>query len=112
MLERYGVNAPAGGAPAPRARRAKARSPKRPKPGDRVFKRVENRVIATAQQSLEAAAKFFDAHGIQPAVLGDSVTGEAREVAKVYGALAREIRDARHAVAAARRADLRRRDAR
>jgi hydroxypyruvate reductase len=29
---------------------------------------------------------------VQPIVLGDSVTGEAREVAKVYGALVREIR--------------------
>ncbi len=73
---------------------------------------MENRVIASAQQSLEAAAKFFITHDIHPAVLGDSVTGEAREVAKVYGALAREIRAARHAVAGAGRADLRRRDAR
>jgi len=30
-------------------------------------------------------------HGVTPAVLGDSVTGEAAEVAKVYAALAREI---------------------
>jgi hydroxypyruvate reductase len=63
-----------------------------PKPGDRLFKRVENRVIATAHASLTAAAAFFEAQGITAAVLGDSVTGEAREVAKVYGALAREIR--------------------
>lgn len=62
-----------------------------PKPGDRIFERVENRVIATAQQSLNAAETFFGDHGIRCAVLGDSVTGEAREVAKVYAALAREI---------------------
>ena len=63
-----------------------------PKPGDKVFERVENKVIATAHASLQAAADFFKSHGVQPMVLGDSVTGEAREVAKVYGALAREIR--------------------
>jgi hydroxypyruvate reductase len=63
-----------------------------PKPGDRLFKRVENRVIATAHASLTAAAAFYEAQGIPAAVLGDSVTGEAREVAKVYGALAREVR--------------------
>ncbi|MGQ0525226.1 MAG: glycerate kinase type-2 family protein [Betaproteobacteria bacterium] len=63
-----------------------------PKPGDRLFKRVENRVIATARQSLQAAADFFASHHIAAAILGDSVTGEAREVAKVYGALAREVR--------------------
>ena len=66
--------------------------PETPKPGDRVFARVENAVIATAQQSLRAAAEFFRAHGITPAVLGDSVTGEAAEVAKVYGALARQVK--------------------
>jgi hydroxypyruvate reductase len=63
-----------------------------PKPGDKIFRRVENRVIACAQQSLDAAARFFAGHDIRPAVLGDSVTGEAREVAKVYGALTRQIR--------------------
>jgi hydroxypyruvate reductase len=63
-----------------------------PKVGDAVFARTRNRVIATAQQSLKAAAACFEAHGVHAAILGDSVTGEAREVAKVYAALAREIR--------------------
>jgi hydroxypyruvate reductase len=66
--------------------------PESPKPGDKVFARVENRVIATAQQSLQAAARYFAGEGITPAILGDSVTGEASEVAKVYGALARQVR--------------------
>lgn len=61
------------------------------KPGDAIFKRVDNRMIATAHQSLEAAAAFFAAHGFAPVILGDHVTGEAREVAKVYGALAKEV---------------------
>jgi len=63
-----------------------------PKPGDKAFAKTENRVIATAQLSLQAAAKFFEANGVRAAILGDSVTGEAREVAKVYAALARQIR--------------------
>jgi hydroxypyruvate reductase len=63
-----------------------------PKPGDAAFARVENRVIATAHASLAAAAAHFEAAGVRPMVLGDSVTGEAREVAKVYAALAREVR--------------------
>jgi glycerate 2-kinase len=62
-----------------------------PKPGDKLFQRVENRVIATAQGALQAAGAFFQSHNIQPAILGDAVTGEAREVAKVYGALAQEV---------------------
>jgi hydroxypyruvate reductase len=73
-------------------RGAKGEIPETPKPGTRIFKRVENRVIATAQQSLQAASQFFIGHDIHPALLGDSVTGEAREVAKVYGALAREVK--------------------
>ena len=64
-----------------------------PKPGDTLFERVENRVIATAHRSLEAAADVFRSAGVHAVLLGDTVTGEAREVAKVYAALVREIRD-------------------
>ena len=66
------------------------------KPGDAAFSRVENKVIATAYASLSQAAAFFQQHGITPMILGDSVTGEAREVAKVYAALARQIRTHHH----------------
>jgi hydroxypyruvate reductase len=63
-----------------------------PKPGDPVFSRVENRIIATAHRSLEAAAEVLRGQRIEPVILGDTVTGEASEVAKVVAALAREIR--------------------
>ena len=60
-----------------------------PKPGDAVFARVENRVVATAYRSLEAAAEVFRREGIQPVILGDTITGEAREVAADMARLAR-----------------------
>lgn len=63
-----------------------------PKPGNPVFRNVKNRIIATARQSLTAAAQFFRARGITPLILGDTVTGEAREIAKMHAAIAREIR--------------------
>ena len=63
-----------------------------PKPGSKAFDRVENRVIATARHSLEAAAALFRENGIEAVILGDSITGEAKEVAKVLAALTREIR--------------------
>jgi hydroxypyruvate reductase len=63
-----------------------------PKPGDPVFSKVRNNVIATAHRSLEAAAEVFRKGGIAPVILGDTVTGEAAEVAKVMAALVREIR--------------------
>jgi glycerate 2-kinase len=65
--------------------------PETPKPGDPRLAGAGHRLVATAQQSLEAAYAFFRARGITPAVLGDSVTGEAREVARVYAALVRQI---------------------
>ena len=90
ILRRYTVQAPQT-VLAHLARGAKGEIAETPKPGHKIFRNVENRVIATAQASLQAAAQFFSARGIHPAILGDSVTGEAREVAKVYGALAREV---------------------
>jgi glycerate 2-kinase len=91
ILERFSVTPPAAIA-AHLARGAAGEIAETPKPGDPAFARVENRVIATAHGSLTAAAAFVKGHGIAPVVLGDSVTGEAAEVAKVYAALAREIR--------------------
>ena len=90
VVSRHGIAAPK--AIASHLKRGVAGEiPETPKPGDRLFVRVENRVIATAHASLQAAADFFTSHGVQAAILGDSVTGEAREVAKVYGALAHEV---------------------
>jgi glycerate 2-kinase len=63
-----------------------------PKPGDAVFSKVKNQVIATAHRSLEAAAEVFRKNAIQPVILGDTITGEAAEVAKVMAALVREVR--------------------
>ncbi len=63
-----------------------------PKPGSPELAHASNTVIATAHQSLQAAAEFFRAQGVTPVVLGDTVTGEASEVAKVYAAMVREIR--------------------
>jgi hydroxypyruvate reductase len=62
-----------------------------PKPGDPVFANVENRIIATARRSLEAAGGVFRSNEITPMILGDSIAGEASEVAKVMAAVAREI---------------------
>jgi glycerate 2-kinase len=91
ILQRFGVSAPPSIA-SHFARGASGEVGETPKPGDRAFERVENRVVATAHQSLVAAAAFVQALGVTPWILGDSVTGESREVAKVYAALARQIR--------------------
>ena len=87
ILERYRVSTPAS----VKARFEKA-ADETPKPGDPVFSKVQNKVIATAHRSLEAAAEVFSTQGIRPVLLGDTITGEASEVAKVMAALVREIR--------------------
>ena len=91
VLSRWNVNVPRAVASWLHSG-ANGDAPETPKPDDPIFASVENRVIATAHRSLEAAADTFLAAGVTPVVLGDTVTGEAREVAKVYAALARQIR--------------------
>jgi glycerate 2-kinase len=93
ILDRHGIEAP-GAARGHLERGARGEFPETPKPGDRIFARVENRVVATAYQALRAASALFQMHEIPAIIVGDSVTGEASQVAKVYGALARQI--ARH----------------
>ena len=62
-----------------------------PKPGSDIFKRVTNTVIASNQKSLEAVADFFRGEGISAHILSSTVEGEAKEVAKVHAALARQV---------------------
>ena len=61
-----------------------------PKPGDPCFDRVENIMIATPQASLEAAAEVARQAGVTPVILGDSIEGEARDVALVHAGIARQ----------------------
>ncbi len=90
ILDRHGVRAPQA-VRAHLERGTTGAIADTPKPGERVFGRVENRVIATAQASLQAAAQHFRNNGVAAAVLGDTVTGEASEVAKALGAIARQV---------------------
>jgi hydroxypyruvate reductase len=91
VLARWGVTAPAT-VEAHLRRGAEGGVEETPKPGDPLFARVESRMIATAHGSLEAAAAVFAAAGVKPVILGDTVTGEARDVAQVMAALVREVR--------------------
>jgi glycerate 2-kinase len=95
ILQQNGSQVPASVLEALRAGEA-GRREETPKPGDPLFRRVENRVIATAHSSLEAAAKYFRGQGVRAVILGDSVKGEAREVGRVYAALAKEVREHGH----------------
>ena len=62
-----------------------------PKPGDRRLSRAETRMVATPQDSLEAAARIAREAGLSALILGDSIEGEAREVAVVHAGIARQV---------------------
>jgi glycerate 2-kinase len=61
-----------------------------PKPGDPIFERVQNILIATPQGSLDAAAAVAKRGGFTPCILGD-LEGESRDVALVHAGIARQI---------------------
>ena len=62
-----------------------------PKPGDPRLARSEAILIGAPQASLEAAATVAQAAGATPLILSDAIEGEARDVALVHAAIARQI---------------------
>ena len=85
ILERYHIKVPANV-------RAWLEDPRSEtlKPGDPMLSRSHFQLIATPQQSLDAAAEVARSAGITPLILGD-LEGEAREVAKVHAGIARQV---------------------
>ena len=65
-----------------------------PKPGDTRFQRCTEKLIATPQFSLAAAAQAARSRGITPLILGDRIEGEARDVGRVLAGIAHSC--ARH----------------
>jgi glycerate 2-kinase len=62
-----------------------------PSPDDPAFAGNEVHVIASAARSLEAAAEEARRCGIEAVILSDAIEGEARDVAGMHAAIAREI---------------------
>jgi hydroxypyruvate reductase len=62
-----------------------------PKPGDPRFAGDAVHLVATPQQSLQAAAAQARAAGLDAFILSDEMEGESREVGKVHAALARAV---------------------
>ena len=86
ILNRYGIEAPATV-----LADLQSGALETPKPGDTVFASHEVHMIATPQQSLEAAATAARAAGLNAYILSDEMEGESREVGKVHAALARGV---------------------
>ncbi|MEJ0096452.1 MAG: glycerate kinase [Methylocella sp.] len=60
------------------------------KPGDPRLAGVENIIISTPQMSLEAAAAVARSAGAAPLILASDIEGEARDVALVHAAIAKQ----------------------
>jgi hydroxypyruvate reductase len=87
VLRKYGIDGPAGV-----VAHLEAAADETPKPGDPRLARVETKIIARPQDALDAAAAVARHAGITPVILGDSIEGEAREVATVHAGIARQVR--------------------
>jgi hydroxypyruvate reductase len=86
ILQRYGIEVP--GAIMSLLEQGALETPK---PGDELFAGHEVHLIATPQQSLDAAAEAARAAGLQAHILSDEMEGESREVGRVHAALARAV---------------------
>jgi len=69
----------------------RGRIPETPKPGSPVFEMTRHLIVSDNRKSVEAAEKQAQSLGFNSLVLTTSLEGEAREIAKVFGAMAREI---------------------
>jgi glycerate 2-kinase len=86
VLQRYGIAVPDALAQALSHGDAAWETPK---PGDARLRDHRVELIATPQQSLQAAADLARSWGVHAYVLSDEMEGESREVGKVHAALAR-----------------------
>jgi glycerate 2-kinase len=92
IVEKYGI---AGRLPTSVIRRLELGSrgeiAETPKQGDPIFRRVRNTIIGSNRLALAAAARCARGHGFRTVVLSSEIQGETREIARMHGAIAREI---------------------
>lgn len=66
-------------------------APETPKPGDKIFEKVTNRVVASNIISLTSMSKKAGELGYRAVILTSMLEGEAREVGKVLASIAKEV---------------------
>lgn len=94
VLSRYGIEA------APEILRALSNpANETPKPGAEALKSSVYTLVAAPGASLQAAAALASQNGYRVDILGDSIEGEARDVAKFHAAMALDAKARRDKVA-------------
>ena len=63
-----------------------------PKAADPLFANVENIIVGNNQKSLEAAARAAKELGYRTLILSSTIEGETKDIARMHGAIARQIR--------------------
>lgn len=86
IMQKYGIEEP--NAALDHLRLAKTETPK---PNDRRLAHCETILAARPQTSLQAAARVAGQAGYTPLILADSIEGEARDVALVHAAIAKQV---------------------
>ena len=78
VLHRYGIPCPAV-------------MHETPKPGDPLFSRVQNVVVASNRQAISAAAAQARRLGYRTLILSTTIEGETKDVARMHAAIAKEV---------------------
>jgi hydroxypyruvate reductase len=93
ILDRYGLRGEIPGNIRVRLEAgARGEIPETPKPDDPLFARVQNVIVGSNLQALEAARAEARGLGLRTMILSSSIEGETREIARMHAALAREVR--------------------
>lgn len=92
VLERYRLSLRESGAVKQLKRGQKGLLPESPKPGDASFARVENRLVGSSINFLEAAKKYLEKRNYPVLILSDRFQGEARELARFHAGVVESIR--------------------
>ncbi len=90
IVQKYGIDVPEG-VMTRLQNGARGQLPETPKPGDPVFKNVENLIIANNRLVIEAAREKAVELGFNTMILGTEVEGEAKDIARFFAAITREI---------------------
>ncbi len=74
------------------------RIPETPKPGEALFPRIHHHVIGNNRAAVERMADRAKALGLRSLVLTTTLSGEAREIGKLFGNLAKEMHVSGHPI--------------
>jgi hydroxypyruvate reductase len=75
---------------------ARGALPETPKPGDPAFEGCAQVLVGSCLRALRAAAESAEQLGYRSIILSSKLEGEAREVAKAFAAIGKEILSSRH----------------